>query len=413
MKVATSLKIKPIKILPKMLLILAILVPIFKPAAFETFHALNVVVRGLKIIAIVAMMFYAANNMNIRRLSRRILFPVVSLSVFWAIYIFNSIRYHSLTESLVTNSIISILIVINVYCMSEKRDLIYLFRAVDIIFTIWIVIQDISLFVINENRAYFGMTGEGCNYFLGLDNYSAFAILPMLSILMYIDELIYMRIRMKEKILLLMSLLAHVYVRSATAMFAIGMLLFLLIFAKYGKQIFKYITVKRIAICLAVLWVLIFLFDIQNIFIQFLTSEFLGKGGYYYGTTLNSRTIIWQYAVELIKVKPLFGYGDLPEQRILDYALYGVDHCHNIFLEIIFRTGVVGAACYFLFLFKPFKATKKKLNKVSYRVLFISMISYLILSFMDYYPQLHYQYLLYAFVYFDDYIEEGIRKYLV
>ena len=82
MKVATSLKIKPIKILPKMLLILAILVPIFKPAAFETFHALNVVVRGLKIIAIVAMMFYAANNMNIRRLSRRILFPVVSLSVF-------------------------------------------------------------------------------------------------------------------------------------------------------------------------------------------------------------------------------------------------------------------------------------------------------------------------------------------
>lgn len=141
------------------------------------------------------------------------------------------------------------------------------------------------------------------------------------------------------------------------------------------------------------------MFDFQNIFYSFLTSSVLGKGEEYYGITLNSRTIIWEYAMNLIKKKPLLGYGALSEQEIHNYALYGADHCHNIFIEILFRTGIVGCFFYFYYLFKPFKSIVMKKENKEFQILLMFMITILVIGFMDYYPTLSYLYLFFAVVY--------------
>lgn len=405
-----KMRIISLKINPKVLLILLVLVPIFKPASFETFHALNVVIRGLKVLSLLIMLLYAVVNINKNSITVCLLRPVFLLGVFWIIYVFNSIRFHSVTESLITNAVISVLMLINVYFIVKKNDIVYLIQAIDFLFSIWVLMQIVSLLIISDSRIYFGMTGRGYNYFLGLDNYSAFAVLPMIGILMYFDMIVYDKIRVKEKVLACLALLSHVYVKSATAMLALAIFIILLIIGFEWKQICKHITVRKIVVFLVVLWLLIYFFDIQSVFVSFLTSGFIGKESNYHAITLNSRTIIWQYAINLIRLKPILGYGTLPEQRILDYALYGVDHCHNIFLEILFRTGIIGSVCYFIYLFYPFQASRKRLNKKGYRILFITMISLMIISFMDYYPQLSYVYLLYSLAYFEEYIDIGIKE---
>lgn len=161
---------------------------------------------------------------------------------------------------------------------------------------------------------------------------------------------------------------------------------------------------------LVILFILIYVFDFQNIFYAFLTSNLLAKGGEYYGITLNSRTIIWKYAINLIEKRPLLGYGVLSDEAIKNYALYGTDHCHNIFIEILFRTGIIGCVCYFYYLFKPFKSMMIKKEDKEFQILLIVMIALLVIGFMDYYPMLSYIYLFYAIVYSEKNFRE--KKYI-
>lgn len=389
-----------IKIQSKRVLIgIILLLPLFKPAGIECIPIINMAFKMMKMISIIILTVYVMSKLLKVKIEKKILKAIISLGVFWVIYGLNSINNGTLDGSLLGNICISILLMGAVYYVSRTSYYQYYVKALDIIFSCWIIINIVSLFLVRDGYTPFGLTGEEYNYFLGLDNYSAFAVVPMLGILYFFDFNIYRKIRMKEKILYIGSLLSYLYVKSATAVFAFGILGLFLILQRYWNVLCRVITVRRVAAFLVILFILIYIFDFQNIFYSFLTSSVLGKGEEYYGITLNSRTIIWEYAMNLIKKKPLLGYGALSEQEIHNYALYGADHCHNIFIEILFRTGIVGCFFYFYYLFKPFKSIVMKKENKEFQILLMFMITILVIGFMDYYPTLSYLYLFYAVVY--------------
>jgi O-antigen ligase len=63
--------------------------------------------------------------------------------------------------------------------------------------------------------------------------------------------------------------------------------------------------------------------------------------------TLNGRTDLWEYAIQLIQARPLHGYGYFASRFVLLDAFFWAGHAHNSFIETTLSTGVVGL-CFLL-----------------------------------------------------------------
>ena len=140
---------------------------------------------------------------------------------------------------------------------------------------------------------------------------------------------------------------------------------------------------------------MILAFNIQNYFLS--VYRFVGKEDS--GFSLNSRTYIWAYALQIIKHKPLFGIGNLSESDILNFVLYGASHPHNIFLELLVRAGVIGTISYLFFLLYPLIRYNRYYIRSNYAILSITVFSYLVLSFMDFYPLIQAPIFLVSYIY--------------
>ena len=94
-------------------------------------------------------------------------------------------------------------------------------------------------------------------------------------------------------------------------------------------------------------------------------------------TGLAGRDIIWDRAINVFTSHPIFGIG------IGGYhARYGV-YCHNLFLDILVSTGVLGFILLLIYLFKSIKIYKCLNNKVFF--VFIFVIGFLPLMFNNYF----------------------------
>ena len=93
------------------------------------------------------------------------------------------------------------------------------FNALDFIFTFLIVLQIISVFYIRNIHTIFEPIENDYVYFLGTDNYSAFATLPMIGILFFIAQFSSEEVRkIKNYILLLGLWIINFYTMSITAL---------------------------------------------------------------------------------------------------------------------------------------------------------------------------------------------------
>ena len=75
-----------------------------------------------------------------------------------------------------------------------------------------------------------------------------------------------------------------------------------------------------------------------------------GKG------TFTGRNLLWQSAIELIKMSPIYGYG----RSELDYIeiWYGFFSSHNFILEMLLQGGVIALFLWFCTLLSSFKKMK-------------------------------------------------------
>ena len=81
--------------------------------------------------------------------------------------------------------------------------------------------------------------------------------------------------------------------------------------------------------------------------------------------TFSGRIYLWDEAISYILRKPIWGYGfegeSVLRQRFFIGAFYTIDSCHNFYLDLAYRSGIIGLLFIFLIIF----LANKNLNKVS------------------------------------------------
>ena len=132
------------------------------------------------------------------------------------------------------------------------------------------------------------------------------------------------------------------------------------------------------------------LFKIQNLFSSLIVNVF------HRDVTLTGRVYIWDYVIGFIQEQPFLGYGI--EDRL--YRLSKTHflqsyHAHNQFLEILYKTGIIGSISIILIAFTSFKELYKyKKHDVS-KILSVTMFVFLVMMLTEAYS---YEYFMYLFV---------------
>lgn len=205
--------------------------------------------------------------------------------------------------------------------------------------------------------------------FLGLDNnITPIIIIAIIIFLMnyYLNKkrLVYI-IGCITVILVNVSLLM-----SSTMVLSLLTIILAYILSKIEPRIFN---VKVLVILAGVIFTLIIVFKAQAMF-SFIITDVLDKD-----LTLTSRTSIWERVIEIIKEKPVLGYG----RGTFDFV-FEDRNAHNMLLQVLFQTGVIGLAGFINLIIVPI-VEKQDSSKMSW-VLNSCLFSYLICCIGEAYP---------------------------
>ena len=378
-----------------------IMIPFFKPIGLATIPLCNRVYQIWKMLSMLGMASLLARRRSIWKVMWNHV-EIIGFMLFGLIYVFNCLRFHTPVVDLVNNLITDFMLFIFVLgVISSSHAVIENYLcALRFLFSLLIFLQVVSVVLVRNSIIEFSIIEDDYYYLFGTDNYSAFTLVPMIVVVMYIDTLLEQtrgKISYTTIILYVMLSLSYLYMHSIAAAGSCLILGLFLVVTKSKHMLLRLINAKSMLALGAIMLVLILKFDFHNLFAAFIADQ-LGKGEIK-ALTLNSRTIIWSDAVDLILRKPIFGWGELSQKAIDDYVLYGVEHAHNILLELWMRTGIVGATSYIVFLLAPFKHDSKWLHKSRARILAIGMLSYIALCMLDAYPTMQCQYVLLALLY--------------
>ena len=253
------------------------------------------------------------------------------------------------------------------------------------------IITSITMFVAYPNGLYAvrpKATGrvETSNYFWGFDNSSVFKFIPaMLSLGLYSFD------KNKKKTyyfsILTMSFISLSFLRvdSITAYcFCFFITVFYIIIVIKKKSALFIINYKNSIIVILVVFVLLALFNDKLDVLYKFASE---HDKYY---SIKARFIFWDKIFELFKKKPILGYGI--EEKQLTIEKLRIDHPHNFFMDVIYRSGFMGILAIASFFYKFIKIKFNKRNKYCLYGA-ICFIALLMISQMDYYNE---QYLFYS-----------------
>jgi GT2 family glycosyltransferase/O-antigen ligase len=370
-----------------------LLVPFFKPIGPCYYGVFNNIFQLWKAVA-VALILGLLLFSNDKKISFSSLKRVYSgLFLFWFIYIINSLRYGTNAADLINNAITSTVLI---YFISfyAKHDPVKLLKVLSNIFIVYCLAQFISVIIIRI----FGITifepiAGDFIYFLGTDNYSAFSLLPMLGVILFSSMINKRKIGVVEWICFISICIENIATWSVTAMLAIIFAVVLMILCRYQAKILDFFSPRNFLVFLNLVLILIVVFHIQNLMSPFFVKV-LHKD-----ITLNSRTYIWDGALKLIKEKFVFGWGNLSSKQISSYVLYGTTHAHNMLLELLLRTGIIGCIGYLAFLTGSLQKEWKKYADTSAYVLEIFFLAQLLLFFSDFYVTIMYFYCFMAVTY--------------
>lgn len=372
------------------ILIYVFLLTYLKPMNATLYEPLDFAYKILKVIVtLVLIILCIKKSVHISKNSKWcLLFLVV-----WSISIFlNTKSINSYGQEIL--SIVGVILLCN-YCAKINKGIYKLLKALSDIGKIYILLNFIT--VLLGHPLFFNEKVIYVKYFLGSDNYSAFILIPLCGFILSNDIINCNKIKIHTWIIAFLGLLSLIIPFSVTGMIAYGMFLIIMLIYNY-VFVRKVYSVKNIVIVGVCFLLLIMIKDVQEYISQMLI---LGKRG------LNSRQIIWPLAVKAIIKRPILGYGSLTQEQISSYMLYGTTHTHNIFLEFIFDTGIIGSIIATIWAYNIFnKITKIRDNTMN--CLMICMSSYVLCALFDFYIGLIYFWLLVIFI--DIYKEQGVKR---
>lgn len=229
-------------------------------------------------------------------------------------------------------------------------------NQISIIFAVYIIINYISL-LLYPNGIVMQQNIHGFlnnYYFLGQDNqfmYFIIAGLTFIGLDYYINKK-----ELKIIIVYIVTLLTVFFTQSATSILVVLSFFVLYILNRLSsKNFFVKIDMKKLIIGYIFIYFFIVIFqNIDNNITKSITNM-LGKD-----LTFSGRTSIWKTVFFEISKSPFIGFGATNERYIGSLQVSS----HNIFLQIVYESGLVGLICFFGIFYVLFiKLNSYKFNK--------------------------------------------------
>lgn len=364
---------------PTPALFIALLAPFVRPVGLDYFPVIGKLMTLYRLIATLYLMISLV-PLLIRPAFRLRRTGLLALCVYWIVYLFGCIRVGTGVVSIASSAISSLLLVLLVNYEMHTGNGMILLKGLSRLFIFYIIMHIASVFLVKADLLWMGFVGESPVYLFGMDNYSAFYIYPMLAIILYYWQLRDGSFGVTGWLLLFAVIGVYLLTKSVTAAGAGVLMVPFLFCKKQWSKLPQILGIRLIIVAMALLLVGICVFQIQNYLAVLLDS--MSKG-----VTLNSRTYIWDHALKLIRQRPWFGHGTFTQTQLYEeYILYGTSHAHNILLDLLLCTGIVGAAAYLYYLFSFSPILSKKPLPKAHSILLITLLGQMVLCFMDFYP---------------------------
>jgi len=388
---------------PNVILFILLLAPFIRPVGLDYYPVVGNLLTLWKLLSLLFLLIMTA-RFALKTLIKERPWGLFGLILFWVVYTLSCIFKWTDVKAIAAAAVCSVLLFLYIDQQTRNGNGMVLLRGLSILCTVGIWAQILSIILVKSGILWMGYVGESPVYLFGMDNYSAFFIYPMLFVVLFYNSLTKKEFGISGWVLVCAVVGSYLLTKSLAAAGA-GVLA---VAALLIKPLRKKLPNKWVIPCaigtMVLLLILICGFQAQN-----LLAFLLDKSGK--GVTLNSRTIIWDYALELIGKRPVFGHGPLSEEQLFnDFSLYGVNHVHNLLLELLLRGGVVGMSGYLLFLcgFAPWNKKGKKATV--HPVLMVGLLMQFVMFFMDFYPTILVFYIFMALVYFSKRFEGTAKK---
>ena len=240
-----------------------------------------------------------------------------------------------------------------------------------------IVINLITIIVFPNGLYMDARETQSTNFFMG--HYNAFItkILPALCIGYHL--LVETKISHKNYFFLwLLVFLTYLKLHSITSIFGIALYAtFLCTFNKKACKIFLNPLIYVISAGTA-LYFVVFNRSSQ---IYELVTRFTGKD-----ITFSGRTILWDKVLNSISKSIFIGFGVQTEDSLISYfELNYAGHSHNLALQVLFQTGILGSMFWLLIILCTAYNLWKNLNDKVARSYGCAFFSFLIMSIFDFY----------------------------
>lgn len=196
-----------------------------------------------------------------------------------------------------------------------------------------------------------------------------------------------------------------ILVWNATTIVALAGLSFVLLFGFLLRE-----TNRKTKILLSVMLIMSLLLNLFVLFaysggnyplVDFIIEKILRKS-----TTFTGRTYIWGEALQMIKEKPIFGYGFRPEIVVNENAVF--IHAHNMLLQRLTATGIPGLILFIWLHIELIREVDKGRNSLARLYMVAGVFAVSLTYITDAYKKFFRLYLILFLAY---HVCEGIKKY--
>ncbi len=313
----------------------------------------------------------------------------VMLHIFWIAFLTSIL----ISDKTVTNINIWLTLFCSVGGMALLFEKYSAVKVVPIMFKymfVLVVINTILLVVLPEGFTYYLSAYDGLSRFQSFSNFISTDnnYIPFLIAFLLLGELCY-DYYIKSKVIYiwmwLLSWSSMLMVFSATGI--IGLLVYSIVIyflrrkRRHIKMKFSYIVIMA-----ATIFVAVYVFNVQRIF-SLLIVNILGKD-----ITLTQRIGLWTRAIEMIKEKPIFGYGNNRFGAII-LRNYYYWYAHNLVLDILLEGGFVTFTAFALFLSSFVKAIRRHITSQPVQKIIYALIPVMLVNLTESYFSSIYFYL--------------------
>lgn len=306
-----------------------------KPYNFSLNSKLDFACKLIKIIVTLIMIiaFFSRNRKNKFELSVQAVLAILFYLIYSVSVYINCDSFNNIFQEIL--SFLGIIIFGELIRKNYNLQI----KVLNVLKNISIIYIWMHFFTVLMQRPLFGIPKNDYDiYFLGSDNYSAFILIPLAGFITIHDFKKYSKIKIFSYVTVFVGLFNLLYVFSVAGMFAYIIFMICILFFNY-ELIKKVFNIKNALLINLGIVVGVIFFDITTVLQPIL--GLVGKTGFV------GREIIWKNAFYMFEKNFLIGVGSLTETQIREYILYGASHAHNLFLEILMDTGVIGTTIFF------------------------------------------------------------------